>query len=135
VNLAARAEVVGSLPRPAVLKDTFAARHATRPVKPTLPSPSYAAELYIADVSESACAPVPLLAEIVRELLDAGFRYIQLDCPPYSTLVVPETRDRTRRVGQMIAYDNRLTDAFLDEEAQRRKVEAVARVAQTVWGG
>jgi 5-methyltetrahydropteroyltriglutamate--homocysteine methyltransferase len=100
----------------------FAARHARRPVKATLPSPSYAAELYLAGVSEGAYATreeymdalLPLMVELVRELVEAGFRYIQLDCPRYSTLVVPETRDRARRLERMIGYDNRLTDAFPD---------------------
>ena len=98
----------------------FAARHATRPVKPTLPSPSYAAELYLPGVSEPAYATreeymdelLPLIAGLVRELVEAGFHYIQLDCPRYSTLVGPETRDRARRLEQMIDYDNRLIDAF-----------------------
>lgn len=100
----------------------FAARHATRPVKPTLPSPSYAAELYVAGVSERAYdtrdeymeALLPVMAELIHELVHAGFRYIQLDCPRYSTLVVPEAPDRVRRLEQMIAHDNRLIDAFAD---------------------
>jgi 5-methyltetrahydropteroyltriglutamate--homocysteine methyltransferase len=100
----------------------YAARHATRPVKPTLPSPSYAGELYVSGVSESAHptreeymdALLPLMAGLVRELVEAGFRYIQLDCPRYTTLVRPETRDRARRLASMIDYDNRLIDAFPD---------------------
>lgn len=98
----------------------FAARQATRRVKPTLPSPSYAGELYIPGVSERAygtreeymAALLPLMVELVRELVEAGFDYIQLDCPRYSTLVMPEARDRVRRLGQMIADDNRLIDVF-----------------------
>jgi 5-methyltetrahydropteroyltriglutamate--homocysteine methyltransferase len=109
---------------------TFARRCTSRPVKPTLPSPSYASQLYVPGVSEEAygtreeylAALLPLIAELVRGLVDAGFDYVQLDCPRYSALVMTETRERMRELGmdpqtwlaRMIAYDNELIDAFPD---------------------
>ena len=107
---------------------TFARECATRPVKPTLPSPSYAGQLYVPGVSDEAygtrdeylAALIPLMTELVQDLVEAGFDYIQLDCPRYSALVMPETRERMRELGMdpetwlgsMIAYDNELIDAF-----------------------
>jgi 5-methyltetrahydropteroyltriglutamate--homocysteine methyltransferase len=107
---------------------SFARHHATRPVKPTLPSPSYASQLYVPGVSDEAYATreeflatlIPLMAELVRGLIDAGSDYIQLDCPRYSALVMPETRERMRELGmdpetwlgRMISFDNELIDAF-----------------------
>jgi 5-methyltetrahydropteroyltriglutamate--homocysteine methyltransferase len=109
---------------------SFAREHASRPVKPTLPSPSYASQLYVPGVSDEAYATreeflatlIPLMGELVRGLIDAGFDYIQLDCPRYSALVMPETRERMRELGmdpetwlgRMIAFDNELIDAFDD---------------------
>jgi methionine synthase II (cobalamin-independent) len=109
---------------------TFARRHATRPVKPTLPSPSYASMLYVPGMSEEAYASreeflaelLPLMRELVQGLVDADFDYIQLDCPRYSALVMAETRERMRelgidpetQLGEMIAFDNELIDAFPD---------------------
>ena len=84
----------------------FAREWADRTVKPTLPSPSYASMLYVPGVSEQAYATreeflaalLELLGELVRGLLDAGFDYIQLDCPRYSALVMAETRERIREL-------------------------------------
>jgi 5-methyltetrahydropteroyltriglutamate--homocysteine methyltransferase len=106
----------------------FARQCADRPVKPTLPSPSYASMLYLPGVSEQAYATreefleviVALMAELVGDLLADGFHYIQLDCPRYSALVMPATRERIRELGMdpetwlqsMIAADNALIDAF-----------------------
>lgn len=109
---------------------TFARECSSRPVKPTLPSPSYASQLYVPGVSDEAYASreeflaalIPLMAELVRELAEAGFDYIQLDCPRYSALVMAETRERMRELGMdpetwlgsMIAFDNQLIDQFPD---------------------
>jgi 5-methyltetrahydropteroyltriglutamate--homocysteine methyltransferase len=107
---------------------TFARECSNRQVKPTLPSPSYASQLYVPGVSDEAYASreeflealIPLIAEVVRSLVQAGFDYIQLDCPRYSALVMSETRERMRELGMdpetwlgsMIAFDNQLIDAF-----------------------
>lgn len=107
---------------------TFARECSSRPVKPTLPSPSYASQLYVPGVSDEAYASreeflealIPLMSELVRGLVDAGFDYIQLDCPRYSALVMAETRERMRELGMepetwlgnMIAFDNQLIDEF-----------------------
>jgi 5-methyltetrahydropteroyltriglutamate--homocysteine methyltransferase len=107
---------------------TFARECSSRPVKPTLPSPSYASQLYVPGVSDEAYASreeflgalIPLMAELIRGLADAGFDYIQLDCPRYSALVMAETRERMRELGMdpetwlgnMIAFDNQLIDQF-----------------------
>ncbi len=109
---------------------TFARECSSRPVKPTLPSPSYASQLYVPGVSDEAYASreeflaalIPLMAELVRGLAEAGFDYIQLDCPRYSALVMAETRERMRELGMdpetwlgsMIAFDNQLIDQFPD---------------------
>lgn len=107
---------------------TFARECANRTVKPTLPSPSYASQLYVPGLSEEAytsreeflAALIPLMTELVRDLVGADFDYIQLDCPRYSALVMAETRERMRELGMdpetwlgnMIAFDNELIDAF-----------------------
>lgn len=107
---------------------TFARDCSNRPVKPTMPSPSYASQLYVPGVSDEAYASreeflaalIPLMAELVRALAEAGFDYIQLDCPRYSALVMAETRERMRELGMdpetwlgnMIAFDNQLIDEF-----------------------
>lgn len=108
----------------------FAREHASRPVKPVLPSPSYASVLYAPGVSDEAYATredfladlLPLMRDLVGGLVDAGFDTIQLDCPRYSTLVMAETRERMRGLGiepetwlgDMIALDNELMDGFPD---------------------
>jgi 5-methyltetrahydropteroyltriglutamate--homocysteine methyltransferase len=112
----------------ALAEASSAAACATRPVKVTLPSPSYALALYVPGVSEQAygtseefmAALLPLMGELIREVVEAGFDYIQLDCPRYSTLVMAATRERMRgqgidpgrRLEAMIGYDNQLIDAF-----------------------
>jgi 5-methyltetrahydropteroyltriglutamate--homocysteine methyltransferase len=106
----------------------FARAHATRPVKATLPSPSYASVLYAPGVSDEAYPTreafleelLPLMHDLIQELVDAGVDYVQLDCPRYSTLVMAQTRERMRELGMepeewldaMIALDNELVDAF-----------------------
>ena len=118
-----------TLERNLPLQEAIFARECTsRPVKPTMPSPSYASHLYVPGVSEEAYASredclaalIPLLAELVRGVVDAGFDYIQLDCPRYSALVMTETRERMRELGMspdswlgtMISFDNQLIDEF-----------------------
>ena len=57
---------------------------------------------------------------IVRQLVDAGIRYIQLDSPRYTHMVSEEGRANLERVGldthtwlaEMIAMDNALMDGF-----------------------
>ncbi|HLH66078.1 MAG TPA: cobalamin-independent methionine synthase II family protein [Solirubrobacteraceae bacterium] len=106
----------------------FARAHTQRTVKPTMPSPSYASMLYVPGVSEAAYPSreqflaelLPQLRRLVGELVEAGFDYIQLDCPRYSALVMEETRARLRELGldpwrwfeRMIELDNELIDAF-----------------------
>jgi 5-methyltetrahydropteroyltriglutamate--homocysteine methyltransferase len=67
-------------------------------------------------------ALLPLMGELIGGLVQAGFDYVQLDCPRYSPLVMAQTRERMRAAGMdpdrwlqpMIAYDNRLIDGFPD---------------------
>jgi 5-methyltetrahydropteroyltriglutamate--homocysteine methyltransferase len=62
------------------------------------------------------------MKRVVREVVDAGSNYVQLDSPRYTHLVSEEGRENLRRVGldtetwlaQMIAMDNALISEFPD---------------------
>ncbi len=64
------------------------------------------------------------MRDIVRQLVDAGIRYIQLDSPRYTHMVSEQGRANLERVGldtqtwltDMIAMDNALMEGF-DEVA------------------
>ena len=106
----------------------FVQEHSTRPAKATLPGMTYASVLYVPELSSAAypdrdeymADALRLVQGIVRELVDAGAAYVQLDSPRYTHMVSDEGRANLRRVGidtetwlsQMIAMDNALIGAF-----------------------
>jgi 5-methyltetrahydropteroyltriglutamate--homocysteine methyltransferase len=108
----------------------FTAKHATKPVKTTMPGLTYASVLWVPGVSDETYPDrdaylqevLELYREMVQQLVDAGARYIQLDSPRYTHLVSDEGRANLRRVGldpttwlqKMIALDNQLVDTFPD---------------------
>lgn len=100
-------------------------RHA---VKATLPSLTYASVLWEPGVSNEAYPDrdeyledaLELTRRLVRELADAGVRYVQLDAPRYTHLVSDEGKANMQRLGlnpdtwlgDMIELDNRLMADF-----------------------
>lgn len=100
-------------------------RHA---VKATLPSLTYASVLWEPGVSDEAYPDrdeyledaLELTRRLVRELADAGVRYVQLDAPRYTHLVSDEGKANMQRLGlnpdtwlgDMIELDNRLMADF-----------------------
>ncbi len=107
---------------------TFARAHGSRPAKATLPGMTYASVLYVPELSSAAypdrdeymADALRLMQGVVRELVDAGAAYIQLDSPRYTHMVSDEGKANLRRVGldtdtwldQMIAMDNALMAPF-----------------------
>ncbi len=108
----------------------FLRQHTDRPIKATLPSLTYVSVLWAPGVSDHVYADrgayqqeaASLVKELVRQLVEAGIEYIQLDAPRYTHLVSEEGRANLRRVGldpetwlsEMIALDNDLMAAFPD---------------------
>jgi 5-methyltetrahydropteroyltriglutamate--homocysteine methyltransferase len=106
----------------------FVTRHATTPTKTTIAGMSYASVLWVPGVSDGAypdreaymADALKLMTEVVRQVVEAGTNYIQLDSPRYTHLVSEEGQANLRRIGidtntwlgEMIAYDNALINAF-----------------------
>jgi 5-methyltetrahydropteroyltriglutamate--homocysteine methyltransferase len=106
----------------------FCRRHTDRAVKATLPGLTYASVLYVPGVSDGVypdrdeymAEALELTKRLVRELADAGATYVQLDSPRYTHLVSDDGRANLERLGiepaawlgEMIAMDNALVDAF-----------------------
>ena len=109
---------------------TFLREHASGPVKTTIAGMTYASVLWVPGYSDGVypdrdvymAEALALMTAIVREVVDAGSNYVQLDSPRYTHMVSEEGRDNLRRVGldpatwlgQMIAMDNALISAFPD---------------------
>jgi 5-methyltetrahydropteroyltriglutamate--homocysteine methyltransferase len=105
-------------------------RHTERAFKATMPGLTYASVLWAPGVSDRVYPDreayhrdaVRLVTELVRQLVDAGVRYVQFDSPRYTHLVSDEGRANLRRVGvdpetwldEMIALDNEVMEAFPD---------------------
>lgn len=106
----------------------FLQRHSSRPYKVTLPSLAHASVLWSPGISDQVYPDrddymqdaLHLTREMVAACVDAGATYVQLDSPRYTHLVSEEGRDTFRRLGldpsawlgEMIALDNALIDAF-----------------------
>jgi 5-methyltetrahydropteroyltriglutamate--homocysteine methyltransferase len=109
---------------------TYLRSHTDRPVKSTLPGMTYASVLWVPGLSDEAYPDrdaymddaLRLMKEVVGQVVAAGSDYIQLDSPRYTHMVSDEGRANLKRVGidtatwlgEMIAYDNALIEAFPD---------------------
>jgi 5-methyltetrahydropteroyltriglutamate--homocysteine methyltransferase len=108
----------------------FLQQHTRRPWKVTLPSLAHASVFYVPgatdriypDKDEYMHDVLELTAQIVRECIDEGATYVQLDSPRYTHLVSEEGRENFRHLGidpstwlaEVIAQDNALVDRFPD---------------------
>jgi 5-methyltetrahydropteroyltriglutamate--homocysteine methyltransferase len=108
----------------------FLVEHTSRAVKATMPGLTYASVLWVPGVSDAAYPDrdqylqevVGFYREMVRQLVEKGASYIQLDSPRYTHMVSEDGRENLRRIGldpstwlqQMIALDNQLIDRFPD---------------------
>lgn len=106
----------------------FLAPRTDKAVKATLPSLSYASVLWVPGVSDGVYADrdeyledaLELTRRLVRELVDAGVTYVQLDAPRYTHMVSAEGKANMERIGldpdtwlgDMIELDNRLMADF-----------------------
>ena len=78
----------------------FVQGHSARPAKATLPGMTYASVLYVPELSSGAypdrdeymADALHLMQGVVREVVDAGAAYIQLDSPRYTHMVSEEGR-------------------------------------------
>ena len=106
----------------------FVRAHATTPAKTTIAGMTYASVLWVPGYSDTVypdrdvymAEALRLMTGIVREVVDAGTTYVQLDSPRYTHMVSEEGRENLRKVGldpatwlgEMIAMDNALISAF-----------------------
>jgi 5-methyltetrahydropteroyltriglutamate--homocysteine methyltransferase len=100
------------------------------PVKTTIAGMTYASVLWVPGISDAVypdrdeymADALELMKEVVRQVVEAGTTYVQLDSPRYTHLVSEEGQANLRRVGldteawlgQMIAWDNALIESFPD---------------------
>jgi 5-methyltetrahydropteroyltriglutamate--homocysteine methyltransferase len=108
----------------------FVKANSDRPGKATLAGMTYASVLWVPGYSDKVYPDrdeymkeaIGLMKEVVQGLVDAGCDYIQLDSPRYTHLVSEEGQENLRNLGldtktwlgEMIASDNELIDAFPD---------------------
>ncbi len=109
---------------------TFLSQHAHTPVKTTIAGMTYASVLWVPGYSDTVypdrdaymAEALGLMQRVVREVVDAGTNYVQLDSPRYTHMVSEEGQANLRKVGldtstwlaQMIEMDNALIRAFPD---------------------
>lgn len=120
-----RLRIVENLP---LREYVFVREHSRVPTKTTLPGMTYASVLWVPGVSDGAyrdrdeylADALRLMKEVVRQVVEAGTNYVQLDSPRYTHLVSEEGRANLKKVGlnvddwldRMIALDNELIHAF-----------------------
>ncbi len=106
----------------------FLQKHTTKPIKVTLPSLAHASVFWAPGTSDKIYPDkdeymndvLDVMTEVVRECVDAGATYVQLDSPRYTHLVSEEGRDNFRRLGidpqawlgEVIEFENKLVDRF-----------------------
>jgi 5-methyltetrahydropteroyltriglutamate--homocysteine methyltransferase len=106
----------------------FVRVHTAAPTKTTIAGMTYPSVLWVPGLSEGSYPDreaymadvVRLMTQVVREVVDAGTDYIQLDSPRYTHMVSDEGQANLRKLGldvetwleEMIGYDNQLIDAF-----------------------
>ena len=99
-------------------------------MKTTIAGMTYASVLWVPGYSDTVypdrdvymAEALRLMTKVVREVVDAGTNYVQLDSPRYTHMVSEEGQENLRRVGldtstwlgQMIEMDNALIHAFPD---------------------
>ncbi len=109
---------------------TFLRAHTDRPVKTTIAGMTYASVLWVPGFSDTIypdrdvymAEALELMKQIVREVVEAGTNYVQLDSPRYTHMVSEEGQANLKRVGldtgtwlgQMIDMDNALMREFPD---------------------
>jgi len=109
---------------------TYLRQQTSHPCKATLPSMSYASVLWVPGLSDKIYPDrdaylqeaLGLVRDLVRQLVDSGVRYVQLDAPRYTHLCSEEGLANFRRLnintdtwlGDMIALDNALMAGFSD---------------------
>jgi len=109
---------------------TYLRQQTSHPCKATLPSMSYASVLWVPGLSDKVYPDrdaylqeaLGLLRDVVRQLVDSGARYVQLDAPRYTHLCSEEGLANFRRLnintgtwlGDMIALDNAVMAGFSD---------------------
>jgi 5-methyltetrahydropteroyltriglutamate--homocysteine methyltransferase len=109
---------------------SFLRQHTSRPVKSTIAGMTYASVLWVPGYSDTVypdrdlymAEALDLMKQVVREVVDAGTNYVQLDSPRYTHMVSEEGQENLRRVGlntetwlgQMIDMDNALIHEFPD---------------------
>jgi 5-methyltetrahydropteroyltriglutamate--homocysteine methyltransferase len=99
----------------------FLARHAHARTKFTMAAPSYHRRYWSAEHSTAAyrdCAEFLIdvrdyLRDVVRDLIELGCDYIQLDAPNYGSLCDPDTRARMQAEGHDLVAET-IFDAELD---------------------
>jgi 5-methyltetrahydropteroyltriglutamate--homocysteine methyltransferase len=109
---------------------SFLRAHTDRPVKSTIAGMTYASVLWVPGFSDTVypdrdvymSKALELMTQVVREVVEAGTTYVQLDSPRYTHMVSDEGQANLTRVGlntetwlgQMIEMDNALMRAFPD---------------------
>jgi 5-methyltetrahydropteroyltriglutamate--homocysteine methyltransferase len=109
---------------------SFVREHAHTPAKTTIAGMTYASVLWVPGYSDTVypdrdeymAEALELMKRVVREVVEAGSNYVQLDSPRYTHMVSEEGQENLRRVGldtatwlgQMIAWDNALIREFPD---------------------
>lgn len=106
----------------------FIRANTSKPFKVTLPSLAHASVFWSPGVSDKVYADyheymddvLHIVTEVVRECIDAGATYIQMDSPRYTHLVSEEGQNNFRKLGldpqtwlgEMIDIENSLIDIF-----------------------
>jgi 5-methyltetrahydropteroyltriglutamate--homocysteine methyltransferase len=120
-----RLRIVENLP---LREFAFVRQHSGKPTKTTIAGMTYASVLWVPGKSEGSYRDrdeymshvLQLMKEVLREVIDAGTDYIQLDSPRYTHMVSEEGQANLKKVGldidtwldSMIAFDNELINAF-----------------------
>lgn len=108
----------------------FVSRVAQRPVKVTLIGPDRISQRFdqehstsvYASIDEFMADVVKIEREIIRSLVDAGCRYVQIDAPGYTAYVDPPSLEAMRRRGEdprenfarSLKADNEILKGFSD---------------------
>jgi 5-methyltetrahydropteroyltriglutamate--homocysteine methyltransferase len=120
-----RLRIVENLP---LREYAFVRDHSRTPTKTTIAGMTYASVLWVPGKSDGAYEDrdeymrhvLELMKAVLRDAIDAGTDYIQLDSPRYTHMVSDEGRANLEKVGldvetwldSMIALDNELIHAF-----------------------
>jgi len=91
-------ERITAMPCPALAEFAYARQHTDKPIKVTLPSPTMSIGFYNDHSKDAYPDPLELVSDAaeavrgwMRELADAGCRYIQIDAPEVAELYADES--------------------------------------------